>query len=89
VVNRAKFRRKSVVGTLDERGGAVYPERIDSNVADVTVDESRSVDEVARRHGWYGIADRVPRCYSTWHLCCAVTFSFPHLRQVPRRQRRK
>jgi signal transduction histidine kinase len=49
---------------LDERGGVVYPERIDSSLvrrspgeggADVTVDEGRSVEEVARRLNDYSI----------------------------------
>jgi signal transduction histidine kinase len=41
---------------LDEQGGVVYPERIDNHVADVAgVDESRSVDEVARRLNDYSI----------------------------------
>jgi signal transduction histidine kinase len=39
---------------LDERGGVVYPERIE-NKADGTVDESRSVEEVARRLNDYSI----------------------------------
>ena len=39
---------------FDERGAVVYPERIDHR-ADVTVDESRSVEEVARRLNDYSI----------------------------------
>ncbi len=40
---------------LDEQAGVLYPERIDSRLADAAVDEIRGVEEVARRLNDYNI----------------------------------